>query len=639
MPAEVQSGHGNVSPGMQPERSSAASIDEQPARLSGAGILLHALTEAQVECLFSASAVPDFLTRTLHNSHPKLRWIRTRHGQGAIHAADGYARATGKTGVCFGGAGYGATDLVTGIATAFMDSVPLVIITVNAPLGQGGTDAAQDQDYADIAGIVQPVTKHSYFVHRTEALAGTLEEAFYLASTGRKGPVHIDIPADLLAAEALFTVPKVPKVPKLLKPVRVPGYSPLPEPDQTAVRRLAEALLHAEKPLILAGAGVLHAGAHQELAELAHLLRLPVTTTLLGLGVFPPDDELWLGMPGMHGTYAANQALIRCNLLVSLGARFDDRVTMRLDGFAPNAVIAHVDIDPAEIGKLVPAQLPVCGDARVVLRMLIEEVRALMRIHLNEPEASEEAGGSEKADKEKAWAAQRHTTCKPWYRTEAWLRELSAFRTAHPLAYDRKADKLKPQYVIELISRTTQGQAIVTTDVGQHQMWAAQFTAVTVPRHFITSGGLGTMGFGLPSAIGAQAGCPDRIVVSVNGDGGMQMCAQELAVCAELGLPVKVVVLNNQTLGMIRQWQDLIYEGRRSHIDLAGSPDFVKLAEAYGIPGLRADSPQAAEAVWNEALNIPGPVLIDFIIDPGELVLPMVHQGKTLSDMMLWEEP
>ncbi|MFP4979199.1 thiamine pyrophosphate-dependent enzyme [Paenibacillus sp. CN-4] len=624
---------------MQSERSSAARIDEQPVRLSGAEILLHAVVEAQVECLFSASAVPDFLTRILHDSHPKLRWICTRHGQGAIHAADGYARATGKTGVCFGSAGYGATDLVTGIATAFMDSAPLVIITVNVPLGQDATGKATDQDFADIAGIVQPVTKHSYFVHRIEVLAGTLAEAFYLASTGRKGPVHIDIPADILAAEALYTVPEISETPKLPKHAPVPGYSPLPEPDQTAVRRLGEALLQAEKPLILAGAGVLHAGAHEELAELAHLLRLPVTTTLLGLGVFPPDDELWLGMPGMHGTYAANQALIRCDLLVSLGARFDDRVTMRLDGFAPDAIIAHVDIDPAEIGKLVPTQLPVCGDARVVLRMLIEEVQALMQVRLNEPEASEEANDSEKADKEKTGSAQRHTTCKePWYRTNAWLRELSAFRTAHPLAYDRNANKLKPQYVIELISRTTQGQAIVTTDVGQHQMWAAQFTAVTAPRRFITSGGLGTMGFGLPSAIGAQAGCPDRIVVSVNGDGGMQMCAQELAVCAELGLPVKVVVLNNQTLGMIRQWQDLIYEGRRSHIDLAGSPDFVKLAEAYGIPGLRADSSKAAEAMWNKALNIPGPVLIDFMIDPGELVLPMVHQGKSLSDMMLWEE-
>lgn len=621
---------------MQSERSSAAGIAEQPVRLSGAEILLHAVVGAQVECLFSASAVPDFLTHILQDSHPKLRWIRTKHGQGAIHAADGYARATGKTGVCFGGAGYGATDLVTGIATAFMDSVPLVIITVNAPLDHGGNGAADDQNYADIAGIVQPVTKHNYFVHRLEVLASTLEEAFYLASTGRKGPVHIDIPANILAAEALLTVPGVPKMPKFLKlnkPAPVPGYSPSPEPDQTAVRRLAEALIQAEKPLLLAGAGVLHAGAHQELAELAHLLQLPVTTTLLGLGVFPPDDELWLGMPGMHGTYAANQALIRCDLLVSLGARFDDRVTMRLDGFAPDAIIAHVDIDPAEIGKLVPTQLPVCGDARVVLRMLIGEVQALMGVRLNEPEASEET------DKKKNGPAQRPTPRKtPWNRTDAWLQELNVCRTAHPLAYDRKASKLKPQYVIELISRTTQGQAIVTTDVGQHQMWAAQFTAVTAPRRFITSGGLGTMGFGLPSAIGAQAGCPDRIVVSVNGDGGMQMCAQELAVCAELGLPVKVVVLNNQTLGMIRQWQDLIYEGRRSHIDLAGSPDFVKLAEAYGIPGLRADSPKEAEAVWNEALNILGPVLIDFIIDPGELVLPMVHQGKSLSDMMLWEE-
>ncbi|WP_260410707.1 biosynthetic-type acetolactate synthase large subunit [Cohnella xylanilytica] len=565
--------------------------------ISGSEILLRTLLLEGVECVFGYPGGAVLYIYDAMHGNPDFRHLLTRHEQGAIHAADGYARSTGKTGVCLATSGPGATNLVTGIATAYMDSVPLVVITGNVATSLIGTDSFQE---ADIIGITQPITKHGFLVRRAEDLARTIREAFYIANTGRKGPVLVDIPKDVSADIVPFVYPET---------IELPGYAPETEPREADVRELADAILESRKPLLLAGGGVISSGASGELAELIGMTGIPVTTTLLGLGGVPASHELWLGMPGMHGTYAANQALMQCDLLVSVGARFDDRVTMRLDGFARRARIAHIDIDAAEIGKLVPTAIGVAGDAALVLRTLNEALR------------------------------ERLEEIEDWIEESApWADHVRRMKHEVPLRYRDSETELKPQYVMEMIARTTGGDAIVTTDVGQHQMWAAQYGRYEHPRTFLSSGGLGTMGFGFPSAIGAQIGNPNRLVVSVNGDGGMQMCSQELAVCAIHNIPVKIVVFNNRTLGMIRQWQELIYESRYSHIDLSGSPDFVKLAEAYGVKGLRASNKAEAERVWQEALETDGPVLIDFVIAKDELVFPMIPQGKTLADMILGEE-
>ncbi|TLS51303.1 biosynthetic-type acetolactate synthase large subunit [Paenibacillus antri] len=566
-----------------------------PERLTGSEIMLRTLLLEGVECVFGyPGGAVLYMYDALHG-HEGFRHVLTRHEQGAVHAADGYARATGKTGVCIATSGPGATNLVTGIATAYMDSVPMVVITGNVATEFTGTDAFQE---ADIVGITQPITKHSYSVRKVEDLSRILREAFLIAGTGRRGPVLVDIPKDVSAATTDFVYPERAGPP--------PGYEPGARGvDEAAAARLLARLGEASRPLVLAGGGVVHANASEELVAFATRSRIPVTTTLLGLGGFPGDHPLWLGMPGMHGTVTANTALQECDLLLSVGARFDDRVTMKLSAFAPRAEIAHIDIDAAEIGKLVPTAYGVLGDARETLAWLNERI--------GEPPASEDR--------------------------EAWIRRLTELRLRFPLAYRDSETELKPQYVIEMIDRTTKGEAIVTTDVGQHQMWTAQFYRFRRPRSLLTSGGLGTMGFGFPSAIGAQIGNPDRVVVSINGDGGMQMCAQELAVCAIHRVPVKIVVVNNRTLGMIRQWQKLIHEERFSHIDLSGSPDFVKLAEAYGVPGWRAETKAEAERAWREALATPGPALVDFVVSRDELVYPMVPQGSALDDMILGEEP
>ncbi|MFC0214492.1 biosynthetic-type acetolactate synthase large subunit [Paenibacillus chartarius] len=574
----------------------------QNETISGSEILLRTLLKEGVECVFGYPGGAVLYIYDAMHGNPEFRHVLTRHEQGAIHAADGYARSTGKTGVCLATSGPGAVNLLTGIATAYMDSVPIVVITGNVATDLIGTDSFQE---ADIVGMAQPVTKHSYFVRRAADLASTLREAFYLANTGRKGPVLVDIPKDVSAEHTEFVYTQ--------ESITVNGYEPYPDVDMEEVRRLAQAIRSAERPLIIAGAGVLHAGAEKELAALAHRERIPVTTTLLGLGGFPSGDPLALGMPGMHGTVTANRALLACDLLVAIGARFDDRVTMRLDGFAPQAAKAHIDIDAAEIGKLVPVDYALVGDAKQVLLELLDELERTPPAAPQDPAAN--SG-----------------------RTVAWLQELEMIRSQHPLRYRDDEDILKPQYVIEMISRTSGEDFIMTTDVGQHQMWAAQYGRFQRPRSFISSGGLGTMGFGFPSAIGAQIGNPGRLVISVNGDGGMQMCAQELAICAIHNIPVKIVVINNRTLGMIKQWQELVYDGRHSHIDLSGSPDFVKLAEAYGVKGLRAATKEEADRVWQEALATPGPVLIDFVVDRDELVYPMVPQGKALQDMITGEE-
>ncbi|MNI00651.1 Acetolactate synthase large subunit [compost metagenome] len=399
----------------------------------------------------------------------------------------------------------------------------------------------------------------------------------------------IDIPKDVSSHKAIF---------KPVNEVSIRGYNPTVQPNKLQVDKLIKAIEEAERPVILAGGGVVYSNASKELIEFVNKTRIPVTTTLLGLSGFPSAHELWMGMPGMHGTYTANQAIQNADLLISIGSRFDDRVTMKLDGFAPKAkIIAHIDVDPAEIGKNVKTDIPCVGDIKAVLEYA-------------------------------------NTKAKP-AKSNAWITEIQASKLKYPLKYKDSDTELKPQFVIEMINETTKGEAIVTTDVGQHQMWAAQYYKYQNPRSFVTSGGLGTMGFGFPSAIGAQMGNPDKLVVSINGDGGIQMCAQELAICAINNIPVKIVIINNQVLGMVRQWQEIIYDNRYSHIDLAGSPDFVKLAEAYGVKGLRATNKEEARAAWQEALDTPGPVVIDFVVRKYENVFPMVTQGNTISDMLM----
>ncbi|MDF2716000.1 MAG: ilvB [Paenibacillus sp.] len=589
----------------------------RPDRISGSEMLLRALLLEGVECVFGYPGGAVLYIYDAMHGNPHFRHLLTRHEQGAIHAADGYARSTGKIGVCLATSGPGATNLVTGIATAHMDSVPLVVITGNVAASLIGTDSFQE---ADIVGITQPITKHSYFVRSAGDLPRIVREAFHIAGTGRKGPVLIDIPKDVSAEIAPFLYPSE---------ISIPGYNPspgTPEPWQR-IEELLEAVEAAERPLLLAGAGVVAADASEELLAFAEKTGVPVTTTLLGLGGFPSGHELWLGMPGMHGTVAANRALQECDLLISAGARFDDRVTMRLDGFAPNARIAHIDIDAAELGKLVTTAIAVQGDVHAVL----SAANALLSERGGSSDTSSvpEHGGHDEANRDRA--ASRFAN-----KTE-WLSRLGSLKREYPLRYADAEQPLKPQAVIEMISETTDGEAIVTTDVGQHQMWTAQYYRFKRPRSLVTSGGLGTMGFGFPAAIGAQIGNPDRLVVSVNGDGGMQMCSQELAICAIHDIPVKIVVINNRTLGMIKQWQELIYDRRYSHIDLSGSPDFVKLAEAYGVKGLRADNKREARLAWREALDTPGPVLIDFVVSKDELVYPMVPQGKSLRDMIMGE--
>jgi acetolactate synthase-1/2/3 large subunit len=425
-------------------------------------------------------------------------------------------------------------------------------------------------------------------VRNVEDLPRIIHEAFHIANTGRKGPVLIDIPKDISAEKTIF---------KHVDQISIRGYNPTLDPNKQQVDKIIKAIQEAERPVILAGGGVVYANASNELIEFVNKTQIPITTTLLGLSGFPSSHELWMGMPGMHGTYTANKSIQDADLLISIGARFDDRVTMKLDGFAPKAKIIHIDVDPAEIGKNVKTTIPCVGDVKVVLEYA-------------------------------------NTKAKP-ANSAAWIAKVKQMKQDFPLKYIDSDTELKPQFVIEVINETTKGEAIITSDVGQHQMWTAQYYKFNHPRSWVTSGGLGTMGFGFPSAIGAQMGNPGRLVVSINGDGGMQMCSQELAICAINKIPVKIVIINNQVLGMVRQWQEILYDNRESHIDLAGSPDFVKLAEAYGVKGLRATNKEEARRVWQEALDTDGPVLIDFVVRKEENVYPMVTQGNTISDMLM----
>lgn len=554
--------------------------------ITGSEMLLRSLLLEGAECVFGYPGGAVLYIYDAMHGFSDFQHLLTRHEQGAIHAADGYARSTGKVGVCIATSGPGATNLVTGIATAYMDSVPLVVITGNVAKSFIGSDAFQE---ADIVGITMPITKHSYLVNDAADLPRIIHEAFHIANSGRKGPVLIDIPKDVSAQKALF---------EPVSEVNLRGYNPTVQPNKMQIDKMLKAIEQAERPVILAGGGVIYSGAHEELHEFVTKTGIPTTTTLLGLGGFPSGHELHMGMPGMHGTYTANTAIQSADLLINIGARFDDRVTMKLQGFAPNAKIVHIDIDPAEIGKNVPTDIPIVADVKTALKL-----------------ANASAKRADKAD--------------------AWRAQVAAWKATKPLKYKDSDVELKPQWVVSMIHETTKGDAIVTTDVGQHQMWAAQYYPFNKPRSWVTSGGLGTMGFGFPSAIGAQMGNPDRTVVSINGDGGMQMCAQELAICAINNIPVKVAIINNQVLGMVRQWQEIIYDNRYSHIDLAGSPDFVKLAEAYGVKAFRASNKEEARAAWLEALKHPGPAVVEFVVRKHENVFPMVTQGSTIGEMMM----
>lgn len=556
--------------------------------VSGAETLLRCLILEQVEYIFGypgGAVLPIY--DSLYGSY--FKHILTRHEQGAIHAADGYARATGKPGVCIATSGPGATNLVTGIATAQMDSVPLVCITGNVAQSLIGTDAFQE---ANITGITIPITKHSYFVRDIRDLPRIVKEAFHIATTGRPGPVLIDIPKDVANAKAPFTYPDK---------VEIRGYRASLVPSDEEVQGFVKAVSEAKRPVILAGGGIIAAQAEKELRDFAEKTRIPVINTFMGLGGFSGTHELSLAMPGMHGNYTANQALLNADCVIGLGARFDDRITMgRTKEFAPKARIVHVDIDPAELGKNVETAVTVAGDVKSTLAKAIPLAKA----------------------------------CD----SEAWISQLKEWQVQYPYKYKKDGDVLKPQAVIELLYNSTDGEAIVTTDVGQHQMWTAQYYKFKHPRSFISSGGLGTMGFGFPAAIGAQIAHPDRTVISVVGDGGFQMTNQELAIVSQYNIPVKVAIVNNQCLGMVRQWQELFYDNRYSQIDLTCSPDFVKLAEAYGVKGLRASTPEEAEAVWAEALAHDGPVVVDFRVEQEENVYPMVASGNTLDQMELGDD-
>ncbi len=553
--------------------------------MKGAEILVESLKREGVEVIFGypgGAVLPIF---DVLYEEPSLKFVLTRHEQGASHAADGYARSTGKVGVCIATSGPGATNLTTGIATAYMDSVPMVALTGQVRTTLIGNDAFQE---ADTTGVTRSITKHNYLVKSVGDLAPTIKEAFYIASTGRPGPVLIDLPVDIQIQDAEFYYPDQ---------INIRSYRPCLVGHMGQIKKALKAIGEAKRPVILAGGGVIISGAHQELLEFAEKTNIPVTTTLMALGSFPPEHPLYLGMPGMHGTMCANNALVECDLLISVGARFDDRVTGRIDAFAPKAKIIHIDIDPTSISKNIKVHIPIVGDAKIVLRQLLSETKKSPN-------------------------------------TRKWREELEEYKRKYPLRYKRSSTGgIKPQYVVEEICEQTKGEAIISTEVGQNQMWAAQFYKVKYPRHFLTSGGLGTMGYGFPAAIGAKVGNPDKTVIDIAGDGSIQMNIQELATCTTYGIDVKIMILNNNYLGMVRQWQQLFYKRRYSHTYLK-NPDFVKLAESYGVKGLVVDKEKDVKKAIKEALNYKGPVLVDFHIEEEENVFPMVPAGEAINRMI-----
>ncbi|MDR3568183.1 MAG: biosynthetic-type acetolactate synthase large subunit [Syntrophobacteraceae bacterium] len=570
-------------------------------KLKGAQIFFECLKKEGVEVVFGfpGGAVLDiYHEMAAHN----IRHILVRHEQGAAHMADGYARASGRVGVCLVTSGPGATNTVTGIATAYMDSVPMVVFTGQVPTPLIGDDAFQE---VDIMGITRPCTKHSYLVRDVKDLAPAIKEAFYLARTGRPGPILVDLPKDVIQAQTDFKYPKK---------VDLPGYRPTVEAHAGQVRKACELLAKAKSPVIFAGGGIIISEASEELTRFARLIQAPVTCSLLGLGGYPATtdsgdgqrrpDPLWLGMPGMHGAYQANMAISHADVIFAIGVRFDDRVTGKISTFAPKAKIVHVDIDPTSISKNVEVDVPIVGDCRNALEQCLEFF--------------------EKAPIEGISEART-----------PWLDQVARWKKDHPLTYCPSEELIKPQFVIEKLHEIAGRDAIITTEVGQHQMWTAQFYQFDRPRTLLTSGGLGTMGYGFPAAIGAQVAFPDKLVIDIAGDGSIQMNIQELCTAVCNNIPVKVVIINNTYLGLPRQWQELFYEKNYTGSCMEGSPDFVKLAEAYGAVGLRAERPEQVESVLRQGLAIQGPVFMEFMVATEENVYPIVPPGKSLTEMLL----
>jgi len=566
-------------------------------KLSGAEILLRALELEGVEKIFGypGGAVLDIYDRL---PFTPLKHYLTRHEQGAAHAADGYARATGKVGVCFATSGPGATNLVTGLATAQIDSSPVVAFTGNVPTFMIGNDAFQE---VDTVGVTRPITKHNFLVKEVSELAETVKKAFHIAKTGRPGVVLVDLPKDVTRELADFFEEEYKS------PVQIRSYKPVLKGHPGQIKRAAKAIASAERPVLYIGGGTVSSGASELVVKMAEIANIPMVATLMGLTAVPGNHPFFLGMLGMHGTYAANMAVQEADLLIAVGARFDDRVTGRLSEFAPNAKVIHIDIDSAEIGKNRAADIPIVGDAKLVMEELLPEV-------------------------EKQVAKKREL----YLAREKWIMKVRSWAERYPLWYEPSDRVIKPQFVIEKIWQITKGEAIITTDVGQHQMWTAQFYKFRYPRQLITSGGLGTMGFGLPAAIGAKVGRPDKTVFCISGDGSFQMNMQEIVTAVHYNIPVKVAILNNGFLGMVRQWQGIFYDKNYSQVHLDVQPDFVKLVEAMGGVGLRAERPSEVEEVLKEAMEINDrPVVIDFIVDREEDVFPMVPPGGALHEMIL----
>ncbi len=562
-------------------------------KLTGSQILLESLRLEGVEKVFGypGGAVINIYDDLFDSP---IQHVLTRHEQAAVHAADGYARTTGEVGVVIATSGPGATNTVTGIATAYMDSIPMVIITGQVPTALIGNDAFQE---ADMCGITRPCTKHNYLVQDIRDLPRMIKEAFYIARSGRPGPVLIDLPKDIQVATMIFSYPET---------VKLRGYKPTVTGNERQIGKAAQMMLKAKRPVLYVGGGACLADVSPELLKLAELLKAPVTTTLMAMAAFPGDHPLALGMLGMHGTYFANMSVTECDLLVAIGARFDDRVTGRIEAFAKKAKIIQFDIDPTSIRKNVRVDLPVVGDLKKVLGSLLEQLQ----------------------DHPREVAAQVE-------QTTGWRQEIAGWKEKQPMTYKSSKTVIKPQYVIEKISELTDDDAIITTEVGQHQMWAAQFFRFRQPRTFLTSGGLGTMGYGLPAALGAQIAFPQRQVIDISGDGSFQMNSQELATLVQYRLPVKIAILNNNFLGMVRQWQQLFFDRRYSQTCMELPIDFVKLAEAYGATGLRTDKVEDVESVIRKALETDGPVLMEFKVSREENVLPMVPAGKGIHEMVL----
>jgi acetolactate synthase-1/2/3 large subunit len=551
--------------------------------MTGAEIFVRSLIAENVDVVFGYPGGATIGVYDALRDISDIRHVLTRHEQGATHAAEGYAKATGKPGVVLVTSGPGATNTVTGIADAFMDSIPLVVFTGQVPLHLIGNEAFQE---ADIAGITRPITKHNYLVRNVGELARTIKEAFYIATSGRPGPVLVDLPKDVMATKAPFTYPGS---------IKLRSYNPVTEGHERQIAKAASVIKGARRPVLYVGGGVIHSNAAAELAAFARKLRCPVTTTLHGLGSFPESDPLALGMLGMHGTWYSNMAVHYSDVLIAVGARFDDRVTGDVSGFAPGATVVHIDIDPSAISKNVRVDVPLVGDVKRVLTRLIDQVHPL--------------------------------------ETEDWLTTIQEWKREHPLRY-QAGDALRAQHVLQRIGELTEGNAVVVTDVGQHQMWAAQFFLWMHPRTHITSGGLGTMGFSLPAAMGAAFGRTDLPIISISGDGGFQMNAQELATIVQHRLPLKIFIINNGFLGMVRQWQELFWRRRYSQVELA-NPDFVKLAEAYGCPASRVTSPgEIDEAITRALAHTDGPICVEFAVAREDNVYPMIPAGQTVNEML-----